>query len=98
LPPARYSSGQSINAFYQAEQARVARLPGVRLAGAINDLPLTSAHDGTTFQIEDWPPFAKGQEPAAETRVISGDYFQAAANYIPAQRATKISPMTALRE
>ena len=78
LAPARYSSGQSINAFYQAEQARVARLPGVRLAGAINDLPLTSAHDGTTFQIEDRPPFAKGQEPAAETRVVSGDYFQAA--------------------
>lgn len=78
LPPAHYSSGQLINAFYRAEQTRVARLPGVRLAGAINDLPLTPAHDGTTFQIEDWPPFAKGQEPAAETRVVSGDYFQAA--------------------
>jgi predicted permease len=78
LPPAHYSSGQLINAFYRAEQTRVAVLPGVRLAGAINDLPLTPAHDGTTFQIEDWPPFAKGQEPAAETRVVSGDYFQAA--------------------
>jgi putative ABC transport system permease protein len=78
LPPARYSSGQLINAFYRAEQTRVAGLPGVRAAGAINDLPLTPAHDGTTFRIEDWPPFARGQEPAAETRVVSGDYFQAA--------------------
>jgi putative ABC transport system permease protein len=78
LPPARYSSGQWINAFYRAEQSRLVGLPGVRAAGAINDLPLTPSHDGTTFQIEDRPPFTKGQEPTAETRVVSGDYFQAA--------------------
>jgi putative ABC transport system permease protein len=41
LPPARYSSAQLINAFYRAEQTRVPRLPAVRAAGAINDLPLT---------------------------------------------------------
>jgi putative ABC transport system permease protein len=78
LPPARYVSGTSISNFYQTEQARVERLPSVRAAGAINDLPLAPGHDGTTYQIEGRPPFPKGQQPEAETRVVSGDYFKAA--------------------
>jgi putative ABC transport system permease protein len=78
LPPARYPSGPAISKFFQTEQERVTKLPAVRAAGAINDLPLAPGHDGTTFQIEGWPAFPKGQQPEAETRVIGGDYFQAA--------------------
>jgi putative ABC transport system permease protein len=77
LPPKRYP-GPSISKFFQTEQDRVTNLPGVKAAGAINDLPLAPGHDGTTFQVEGWPSFPTGQQPEAETRVISGDYFQAA--------------------
>jgi putative ABC transport system permease protein len=78
LSPTRYPSGLSISQFFQTEQDGVRKLPAVRAAGAINDLPLAPGHDGTTFQIEGWPAFLKGQQPEAETRVITGDYFQAA--------------------
>ena len=50
LPPARYQTGESIVNFYAAEQVRVSGLPGVKAAGAINDLPLSGSHDASSFQ------------------------------------------------
>jgi putative ABC transport system permease protein len=78
LPPARYRTGESIIDFYSAEQARVSGLPGVKSAGAINDLPLTGSHDASTFQIEGRPPFPSSESPMADNVIVSGNYFEAA--------------------
>ena len=78
LPPARYSTGHSVAAFYQSVQARADRIPGVKFAGAINDLPFEGDHDATTFQIEGRPSLQSAERPVAETQVVSGDYFAAA--------------------
>jgi putative ABC transport system permease protein len=78
LPPARYRTGHSIVAFYSAEQARVSELPGVKSAGAINDLPFGGSHDASSFQIEGRPTLSDAQRPVADNVVVSGNYFQTA--------------------
>ena len=76
LPPNRYSSDESVSAFYRAVQQRVAHLPGVKSAGAIGLLPLTQSDNDTSFQIEGQPAFEQGKQPVAQLRAISGEYFQ----------------------
>ena len=78
LPPGRYRTGASIVSFYSAEQARVSQLRGVKLAGAINDLPFAGEHDASSFQIEGRPPFPPTKGPMAENVIVSGNYFGAA--------------------
>jgi predicted permease len=78
LPPARYQTGDSIAAFYSAEQARVSQLPGVKLAGAVNDLPFGSSHDASSFRIEGRSAFPVSQRPMAENVIVSGNYVGAA--------------------
>jgi putative ABC transport system permease protein len=76
LPPARYQTGESIVDFYSAEQARVSGLPGVKAAGAINDLPLSGSHDSSSFQIKGRPPFPPSERHIAENVIVSGNYFE----------------------
>jgi putative ABC transport system permease protein len=78
LPSAHYRTGELITDFYSAEQARVSGLPGVKSAGAINDLPLTGSHDASSFQIEGRPRFSSSEQPMADNTVVSGNYFEAA--------------------
>jgi putative ABC transport system permease protein len=78
LPPARYQTGESIIGFYSAEQVTVSGLPGVKAAGAINDLPLTGSHDASSFQIKGRPPFPPSERPVAENAIVSGNYFEVA--------------------
>jgi len=78
LPPARYRTGAPIVSFYSAEQARVSQVRGVKLAGAINDLPFGGSHDASSFQIEGRPAFPASQRPTAENVIVSGNYFGAA--------------------
>ena len=76
LPPARYQIGESIVNFYSAEQVRVSGLPGVKAAGAINDLPLSGSHDASSFQIKGRPPFPPTEHPIAQNAIVSGNYFE----------------------
>jgi putative ABC transport system permease protein len=78
LPPVRYPSDQSVRSFYQLAQDKLAQMPGVKSTGAITILPLTPGDSDTGFQIVGRPPFPRGQEPVAQFRVVSGDYFQSA--------------------
>jgi len=78
LPPARYRTGDSMVAFYSAEQARVSQLPGVKSAGAINDLPFGGSHDASSFQIEGRPALSDAQRPTADNVIVSGNYFRTA--------------------
>jgi putative ABC transport system permease protein len=78
LPPVRYQDDASIRSFYRAIQEKLTQSPQIKSAGAITLLPLTSGDTDTSFQVVGQPPFALGQEPVAQYRVVSGDYFQAA--------------------
>ncbi len=78
LPPVLYPTDQSVRSFYQVAQQRMAQIPGVKSAGAISLLPLTPGDTDTSFQITGRPPFPQGQQPVAQLRVVSGNYFQSA--------------------
>jgi putative ABC transport system permease protein len=78
LPPARYPTDQSIRSFYRLTQEKLTQMPGVKSAGAVTVLPLTSGNSDLSFQVVGRPAFPQGQQPLARFRVISGNYFQAA--------------------
>jgi putative ABC transport system permease protein len=78
LPPSRYPDEQSVRSFYQRAQVKVSQIPGVKSAGAISLLPLTPGDTDTGFQIVGRPHFPIGQDPVAQLRVVSGNYFEAA--------------------
>jgi putative ABC transport system permease protein len=77
LPRESYEDNSKKIAFYDQLLARVGVLPGVVKAGAINIVPFSSNYQSSNFQIIGRPPFAKGQEPDAEVRVTTPDYFEA---------------------
>ncbi len=64
-------------ALFQDTLQRVAQLPGVEAVGAVHPLPLGGTFEAYTFRIEGRPPAPPGQEPAADFRIVSPDYFRA---------------------
>ena len=64
-------------AFYDQLLARVGALPGVIKAGAVNIVPFSSSDSSSTFQIIGRPPFPSGEEPDAQVRVTTPEYFEA---------------------
>jgi putative ABC transport system permease protein len=72
------TSVQQAANFLAEAQRRIASLPGVQAVGAINDLPITgySSVNGS-FNIESRAPFNPGEEPVAEFRQVTPDYFRA---------------------
>ena len=77
LPGAKYRDDQQRVAFFKQAQERISALPGVKLIGAINFLPLNGLASSTSFHIAGQPPVAPEQAPGTEVRVISGPYFAA---------------------
>ncbi|HVS81909.1 MAG TPA: ABC transporter permease [Pyrinomonadaceae bacterium] len=77
LPRDSYEDKSKKLAFYEQLLARVGVLPGVVKAGAVNIVPFSSGDDSSTFQIIGRPPFPQGQEPDAQVRVTTPDYFDA---------------------
>jgi putative ABC transport system permease protein len=77
--------------FFDAAIQRVAGLPGVTAAGAINHLPL--AGDLWTFRylVDGQPPPRPGQEPGAAYRVITPGYFQSMSQRLVEGRAFESS-------
>jgi predicted permease len=78
LPPVRYRDDTSIRAFYSSIQEKLELAPEVKSVGAVTLLPLTPGDTDISFQITGRPPYAPGEQPVAQYRVVSGDYFQAA--------------------
>jgi putative ABC transport system permease protein len=78
LPPVRYQDDASIRSFYRAIEEKITQSPEIKSAGGVTFLPLTPGDCDTSFQIVGQRPFARGQQPVAQYRVVSGDYFQAA--------------------
>ena len=77
LAESSYATPESRTAFYREVVARAAALPGVDAAGAVSFLPMTGLASATTFTVVGRPAPAAGDEPVADVRIVSGDYFRA---------------------
>src|SRR5262245_53486481 len=73
LPEAKYPEPQRQRDFYERLLNRIAALPGVKAAGAINFLPLSGTGNQRSFLIDGKP------EPKLNVgfRLVSADYFRA---------------------
>jgi putative ABC transport system permease protein len=76
LPLARYPEGDEIP-FYRQLEDRLRALPGVLRVGAVNILPLSPNYSCDGFEIVGRPPSPPGEQPCAEERSITPDYFSA---------------------
>ena len=64
--------------FLAETERKLSALRGVQAVGAINDLPVTgSGSVNGDFNIEGRPPYNPGEEPVAEFRQVTPDYFRA---------------------
>jgi putative ABC transport system permease protein len=75
LAPAHYQGRDPIADFYQPLFDRVAQIPGVRAAGAIDLLPLRSSGRNREIHIFGQPPSPPNEQKLAEIRVASTGYF-----------------------
>jgi len=75
LPQYKYPDGKSRLAFLREALRRMKETSGVRFAGATNFLPLSGFWGTTSFVVEGqaWPE--PGQEPSADSRVATPEYF-----------------------
>jgi predicted permease len=64
-------------AFMRDLLQRASTLPGVEAAGVVNPLPLNGNFDAYTFDFPGRTPFPPADQPSADRRVISPDYFRA---------------------
>ena len=77
LPRARYDTPEKQAAFFSQALERVRSVPGVQMVGATNMLPLSGDNRTSSFEFEGQPPPAHGEEPEADERAVSPDYFRA---------------------
>lgn len=75
LPTAKYSTPQSKTLFYNQVLEKVSSLPGVESAGFVNMVPIQQSGYNGKFWVEE-QGYAQGQEPLAEYRTSSPDYFR----------------------
>jgi putative ABC transport system permease protein len=77
LPPARYSTPAQTSGFFHALLDRLATLPGVSTAGAVNPLPFSGSNNSGSFNVEGYAVPHGGAAPHADQRVVSPGYFMA---------------------
>jgi putative ABC transport system permease protein len=74
LPGTR--TARQSTAFYERAVEKLYAIPGVTGAAVINLVPVQSSHTGSVFTIEGRQTPLPGNEPGAEIRAISSDYFR----------------------
>jgi len=77
LARSRYVRPEQMAAFSEALLDRLAALPGVSAAGAVEHLPLSGLDEDTGFYLEGRPTAAPAEMPHAHPRSASPDYFRA---------------------
>jgi putative ABC transport system permease protein len=77
LPRTRYGQPQQRVQFYRTLFDRIDALAGVQASGAVSFLPLTGLGAATSFEVVGQPKAAPGEEPVADVRVVTNDYFKA---------------------
>lgn len=94
LPPAKYQTVESANAFYRTLGDEVRALPGVQAAGFVRLLPLATEMGDAGLRIQskpllpntpgrqaDWQAVSPGYFEAMQIPLISGRYFDARDDY-----------------
>ena len=76
LPATGYPDGASVRNFYLRLLERVRQIPGVTVAGAATDLPLT-VRERRVFTIENEPPGSVGLTHTVALDWVIGGYFEA---------------------
>jgi predicted permease len=76
LSPVRYPNGARQALFAHELLSRLGQVPGVRSAGISFSLPLTNSAFGFTFAIGGRPEASGPDEPRAQVRVATPDYFR----------------------
>jgi putative ABC transport system permease protein len=77
LSPVRYPDDARQEQFARELEQRLERLPGVTSAGISFALPLTNSAFGFTFAIGGRPEVSGPDEPRAQVRLATPDYFRA---------------------
>jgi len=77
LTPIRYSEPQQRLAFVDQAIEQIRAVPGVVSVGATTKIPLAGGGSTQPFSIEGRPTAAIAEQPMAQTRYISPDYFRA---------------------
>ncbi|HEY7860596.1 MAG TPA: ABC transporter permease [Gemmatimonadaceae bacterium] len=75
LPEAKYKSPEMQAAFLRGTMERMRAIPGVQSAGAAMGMPLTSYGRSSHFAIAGRAPMKQSDEPEAEIRMATPDYF-----------------------
>ncbi|HKV99899.1 MAG TPA: FtsX-like permease family protein, partial [Vicinamibacterales bacterium] len=74
--PARFPTPDVRNRYFARVVDELSRVPGIEAAAAITPLPFSGNESDTNFSIAGQPPAPRGQEPLADYRVASADYFR----------------------
>lgn len=77
LPVSRYPDMDSVSRFYRQVLDQVASLPSVQAAGMISRLPPNDWGSNSSFSIEGRPPAPEADQPFAEIRYVTPNYFAA---------------------
>ncbi|MET0626229.1 MAG: ABC transporter permease [Pyrinomonadaceae bacterium] len=77
LPTRKYKEDAQVIAFTRRAAERLAALPGVTAAGAVNYLPFAGPGAATNFKIVGRPDPPPGEEPDTDVRVTDENYFRA---------------------
>lgn len=77
LPGPRYPKPQQQMRFFEQLIGSIKTLPGVEVAGATTQTPLSPGDNWSFFFVEGRPAPAPGQESNAALRSVSSDYFRA---------------------
>lgn len=76
LPSSQYRQTAQRAQFFDRLFERIDALPGVQSSGAVSFLPLTGPGAATSYEVVGQPVPPVGQEPVADVRVITNDYFK----------------------
>lgn len=76
LPPSQYSEPYWQAGFFQQVLQQLQAIPGVRAAGAVNDLPFSGSRGWCSFTIPDRQSEEISQPFQADRRSISSSYFK----------------------
>jgi putative ABC transport system permease protein len=77
LPSTRYPEPQQQLAFHDRVLEQMAALPGVVAVGSTTTIPLTGGGSRQPFTIEGRPAPPVSEQPLAQTRYVSPEYFRA---------------------
>ncbi|HEX7772026.1 MAG TPA: ABC transporter permease [Pyrinomonadaceae bacterium] len=77
LTPTRYSEPHQMLAFFDRAMEQIRAVPGVVSVGTTTTIPLAGGGSTQPFTVEGRPAAAIAEQPMAQTRYISPDYFRA---------------------